>query len=233
MSHDPLVLTAELDRATGRLLAGLADLDGAALAGPSLLPGWSRGHVLSHLARNADALGNLLTWARTGVVTPAYASAQAREAGIAAGAGRDLAGQVADLRDSAGRFAALAAAMPAPAWLVELDLPGGPAPAAHVMWRRLREVEVHHVDLDLAYRPAHWPDSFSHRLLHEVATGLAGVDLTLVADGVGHRLRVGAGGPPEVSGDPATLAAWLCGRGTGAGLSVSPAGPLPAVPAWI
>ena len=28
---------------------------------PSLLPGWSRGHVLTHLARNADAMVNLLT----------------------------------------------------------------------------------------------------------------------------------------------------------------------------
>ena len=44
-----------------------AELDPGQVAGPSRLPGWSRGHVLSHLARNADALVNLLTWARTGI----------------------------------------------------------------------------------------------------------------------------------------------------------------------
>jgi maleylpyruvate isomerase len=30
---------------------------------PSLLPGWPRRTVIAHLARNADALVNLLTWA--------------------------------------------------------------------------------------------------------------------------------------------------------------------------
>ncbi|MDP9427768.1 MAG: maleylpyruvate isomerase N-terminal domain-containing protein, partial [Actinomycetota bacterium] len=50
---------------------------------PSLLPGWGRRHVLAHVARNADALLNLLTWARTGAETPMYPSAEARDAGIA------------------------------------------------------------------------------------------------------------------------------------------------------
>ena len=49
------------------------------MAGPSLLPGWSRGHVLTHLARNADGAVNLLTWARTGVETPQYVSQEQRE----------------------------------------------------------------------------------------------------------------------------------------------------------
>ena len=49
---------------------------------PSLLPDWSRRHVLAHVANNADALINLLTWARTGVETPMYASQEARDAGI-------------------------------------------------------------------------------------------------------------------------------------------------------
>src|SRR5256885_1453499 len=55
MSADPLVLLGEVDRATSRLLATAAAPDGDPTA-PSLLPGWSRGHVLSHVARNADGL---------------------------------------------------------------------------------------------------------------------------------------------------------------------------------
>ena len=47
-----------------------------AFRAPSLLPGWSRAHVLTHLARNADGMINLLLWARTGIVTPAYASVE-------------------------------------------------------------------------------------------------------------------------------------------------------------
>jgi uncharacterized protein (TIGR03083 family) len=76
-----------LDRlaaATGLLLATAAALGDAEVRGPSLLPGWSRGHVLTHIARNADGLGNLLRWARTGAETPMYASAESN--GCSAGA---------------------------------------------------------------------------------------------------------------------------------------------------
>src|SRR6266568_3680678 len=82
--RDPGELQARLAGATDRLLATAA---GQARE-PSLLPGWSRGHVLVHLARNADGLRNLLIWARTGVVTPQYPSQQARDDAIEAGAGR-------------------------------------------------------------------------------------------------------------------------------------------------
>ena len=81
-----------LDRlaaATGRLLASASTLSDAQAREPSLLPGWSRGHVLTHIARNADGMVNLLRWARTGTQTPMYASAQSRAADIEAGAGRD------------------------------------------------------------------------------------------------------------------------------------------------
>src|SRR5947209_4673969 len=59
--------TADVHESTDRLLVSLDKLDDDAVGEPSLLPGWTRGHVLAHLARNADALVNLLTWARTGV----------------------------------------------------------------------------------------------------------------------------------------------------------------------
>jgi maleylpyruvate isomerase len=81
---------AQVERAAG-------GLDPARLAGPSRLPGWTRGHVLSHLARNADALVNLLTWARTGAEARMYASPAERTDGIEAGAGRALPEQLADL----------------------------------------------------------------------------------------------------------------------------------------
>ena len=72
--------------ATDRLLAQVAELDDKDIAAPSRLPGWTRGHVLSHLARQAPALERLLEWARTGVETPQYPSRRARDAEIEAGA---------------------------------------------------------------------------------------------------------------------------------------------------
>ncbi|OLE21595.1 MAG: maleylpyruvate isomerase [Actinobacteria bacterium 13_1_20CM_3_71_11] len=231
MSTDPLVLLAEVDRATARLLATAAALDGDPAA-PSPLPGWTRGHVLTHVARNADGLTNLLTWARTGVVTPQYASLDKRNADIEAGAARPLDALVADVRSSAERFAEAATALDAASWAFLLDLPRGPKPAALVPWWRLREVEVHHVDLAAGYLAADWPESFAHRLLHEVAGDLTGVSLTVQADGLGHPVPVGSGGPPTVSGPAYALAAWLIGRSPGDKLAVSPAGPLPALPDW-
>ena len=81
MTVDPLVLMTDVEQATEALLRTADGLDDRAVAGPSLLPGWTRGHVLTHVARNADAMTNLLTWARTGVETPAYASPEARGRG--------------------------------------------------------------------------------------------------------------------------------------------------------
>ena len=232
MSTDPFVLLTEVDRATTRLVDAVSSKDGDPAA-PSLLPGWTRGHVLTHVARNADSLVNLLTWARTGVVTPQYASREARAADIEAGSGRSWDVLVTDVQDSAARFLDAANALDATAWATLLDLPQGPSPAALVPWRRLREVEVHHVDLGSDYTPADWPEVFAHRVLHEVASGLDDVSLTLRPTGLGHPVTVGAGGPPEVSGPAHALAAWLTGRSTGTGLTVEPAGPLPSIPEWL
>jgi len=229
----------EVERATQRLLKTASTLGGdEGVSGPSLLPGWTRGHVLAHIARNADGLTNLLTWARTGVVTPQYASSQQREDDIEAGSPRPLEVQLADVRDSAARFAAAADLMPAPAWAVTLDIPGARQPAARVVWRRLREVEVHHVDLNAGYTAADWSDAFSHRLLHEVVTGFAQREdapaLVLRPTDTGHEAAIGPpNGAVTVAGPSHALVAWLIGRSPGEGLTVSPEGSLPTPPAWI
>lgn len=231
VSVDPLALVEELDRATDRLLTTVEKLPPEDVAEPSLLPGWTRGHVLTHLARQADAMGNLYAWVRTGVVTPAYASPEARNAAIEAGAGRPLAEQLSDLREASAKLATAAHTLTAQEWTTSLDLADGPQVAARFPWRRLREVEVHHVDLAAGYAPADWPEWFALHLLHEVAGGLRGVDLTLEVAGLTHPVPVGAGGP-VVAGAAADLAAWLTGRSPGTG--VTPAGgTLPALPAWI
>ena len=84
MIVDPLGLAEDVDQATARLLATVRAFDDEDVKAPSGLPGWTRGHVLTHLARNADGSGNLLTWARTGVETPQYLSLEHRAAGVRA-----------------------------------------------------------------------------------------------------------------------------------------------------
>jgi maleylpyruvate isomerase len=237
VTADPLVLITEVDRATGRLLDTAARLTDRDIAGASRLPGWTRGHVLTHLARNADGLTNLLSWARTGVRTPQYASWDKRNADIEAGAPRAAAEQVEDLRAAIGRFSAAAEQMPAEAWAVELDTEPR-QPAAGVIWRRLREVEVHHVDLDAGYEPADWPDAFSHRLLHDIMATLGkradAPAVALHAVDLGHALPFGAAGEvPTVTGPAYAIAGWLSGRSRGDELTLDPPGPLPEPPPWI
>jgi maleylpyruvate isomerase len=237
VTADPLALMAEVDRATDRLLDTVGRLSDADVAGPSLLPGWTRGHVLVHLARNADGLTRLLNWARTGVPTPQYASWEARNAEIEAGAERPAADHLADLCDAVARFAGAAEAMPPAAWGTVLQT-RTPQPTASVVWRRLREVEVHHVDLDAGYGTADWPEAFSHRLLHEVVATLRERSdvprLVLHAADLGHDLAVGRDdNPPTVTGPAHALAGWLTGRARGDGLAIDPPGPLPEPPTWM
>lgn len=67
------------------LFTSRTDLGEDALAEPSALSGWTRKHVLAHVAANADALGNLVRWVATGEPIPMYASPADRAAGIERG----------------------------------------------------------------------------------------------------------------------------------------------------
>src|SRR3569833_623824 len=174
-----MVLVAQIERSTQRLLETVKTLDGAGLAAPSLCEGWTRGHVLSHLSRNADGYTNLFTWVRTGVETPMYASREARNADIDAGAFRTLEEQTDDLRATHARMMAAIDAIPPTAWTNEVTLISGAVlPAHRIVWMRVCEVEIHHVDLDAGYGPADWPAGFARRLLHEepVPDGIIGPD---------------------------------------------------------
>jgi maleylpyruvate isomerase len=232
-----------LDRiaaATERLLATTGALTSAQMREPSLLPGWTRGHVLSHIARNADGLRNLLIWARTGTEIPMYASAQSRNDDIVAGAGRPAAGLVADVRESAAAFAAEAATLTGYDWTALVRaLHGPPFPALGVLERRLSEVEIHLVDLAAGYSPADWPGEFVTDALPRVADSFAGradAPRCLVwAAGPPHfRIGPDQGGPQPVSihGSPADVLAWLLGRADGTRLTVPSGGTAPELPPW-
>jgi maleylpyruvate isomerase len=167
VTDDRIQLMTQIDAATARLLDAVARLDDEAVRKPSLLPGWTRGHVLTHIARNGDALRNLLTWARTGVETPAYPSDDARDRDIEDGAARSAAELLADLSESATAFRGAVAAVPDDAWQVVVRIRGSELPAEQVFVRRLVEVELHHTDLDIGYRAADWPAAFAAMELAE------------------------------------------------------------------
>jgi maleylpyruvate isomerase len=161
-------LSDQIDHATQRLLGTARIITEPDLRAPSLLPGWTRSHVLAHLARGADAMRNLLVSVRTGQDRPAYASAEARQADIEHGARLRASELVADLADSAMALRTVARQLPDAGWQVPVRiLHSAPFPAAQLLTRRLVEVELHHCDLGAGYTPADWPAAFAAMELSE------------------------------------------------------------------
>jgi maleylpyruvate isomerase len=162
-------LSDQIDQATQRLLGTARIITDPDLRVPSMLPGWTRGHVLAHVARNADGMRNVLAGVRTGQDRPAYASAEAREAGIEQGAGRRATEQAADLASSAMALRTVARQLPDIGWQVPVRMLDGMDffPAAELLTRRLTEVELHHCDLGAGYGPRDWPAFFADMELAE------------------------------------------------------------------
>ncbi|WOQ17904.1 maleylpyruvate isomerase family mycothiol-dependent enzyme [Raineyella sp. W15-4] len=221
-------------------LAGLSDEE---LSAPSLLPGWTRAHVIAHLGYNAKALSRLVTWARTGVETPMYGSLDQRNAEIASGA--DLPAQ--QLR---GLFTEAEAQLDADwtgvteeQWANEVrTIQGRTVPLSETAWMRTREVWAHGIDLSteaITYAdvPADLLDELAADVLRSWARRDEQIDLVVAPTDRPERIVVGsAEGAPVVSGPMADLVGWLTGRRDD-GLSVGgrPAGAstdLPTIPRW-
>lgn len=210
-----------------------------AFAAPSALPGWSRAHVLTHVARNAEAMINLLNWARTGVPTPAYASDQQRDADIEAGAGRAPDVIRDDVISSSDRLAQVVAAMPERAWSARvINRQGTKIPATDIPWARAREMWIHAVDLDVGASFSDLPGPMLAELIADVVGTLSArpgcPTLRLVATDQQHTWLLGEGSDPdEVRGPAAGLAAWLVGRSTGRNLRTVDGARPPAPPRWL
>jgi len=215
-----------------RVLGFVAHLDDDALAAPSRLPGWDRAHVVGHLARNADALQNLVTWARTGIETPMYASVEQRADGIEEAAAQDPDTLRSDVVAASERLLTALDALGDETWDAQIRTARGrPITAAEIPWMRVRENWVHAVDLGTGATLADMPAGAVDRLVDEVAGGLAGRDdcpavtLTATDRDPGRHWTIGPEGDgTEVSGTAAELLAWLIGREPG---------DYPPVPAWL
>lgn len=221
-----------------RKTAASAAADGG-LRRPSALPDWTMAHVVAHVARNADALVNLLTWARTGIKTPMYASLDARAEQIEADSRRPDDEQLADLNAAAGRFrAAAAAASEAQCWEAMLSYATGePVPASGIPWMRTRETWVHATDLGAGLTFADIPLHITEAFIDDAAEQFAGRDgvpaVALRAADSGRSWTLGPAGaaPAEVTGDTASLAAYLTGRAVPRPLRTA-GGALPGLPPW-
>jgi maleylpyruvate isomerase len=202
-------------------------------AGSSLLPGWSRAHVIAHLARNADALSNLVHWAKTGQIRPMYPSPEARESDIEESARQSFDDLVGDLRQTATALRTALESLNEEAWeAIVRPRPAASGPeikATLIPWLRYREVAIHLVDLDCGTDFGDLPEPFLIRLIEEtlprLSDGIAG--RTLISGE--NRWDIGGGGE-EISGTTAGIAAWLTGRSDA---HVTSQHPLPDLPKWL
>ncbi|MDQ6526763.1 maleylpyruvate isomerase family mycothiol-dependent enzyme [Nocardioides sp. LHD-245] len=221
-----------LTAATERLLTTARALPADGWATPSLCTGWSRAHVLAHLALNAEALAGVLRGIRDGRPTAMYASDGARDGDIdvlaaeppAAVLDRLVAGSAA-LAEVTGVSAGLA-----PGTTFERTPGGQLMPADGVPGLRLREVEIHHADLDAGYSAADWPPATAIAFLGHDAARYDGPGFHVVATDEPARWAFGSptANAPTVSGPLGALAWWATGREPAAVLS-STTGTLPSL----
>jgi maleylpyruvate isomerase len=198
--HTAEELDAELDevlvgcRASHeRLLGAIAGIDDTRARAPSRLEGWTVGHVLTHLARNADSHTRMLRAALAGDAVEQYAGGAAERAGaIGEGADRAASALGDDLRRATAELEAAWAAMTPEAWNGNGLARGRPWPCRAMPYFRWREVEIHHVDLGAGYEPQDWPEDYVRRELQLTLATVPG----RLADGDQRR----------------TLLAWLTGR---------------------
>jgi maleylpyruvate isomerase len=238
---DPSAVFSDVQAATDRVIQTAAAFDDELIRRPSLCPGWTRAHVLAHLAANGNGTARLLTWIATGMRHLKYETPEARNTEIDADSRLPAGALVGALEDSAARVAAAMERMPADRWEYTVaDGAGGTGPqvtATDILWSRLQELELHHVDLNAAYTPAHWSEEFAVRTLSDALRRIAKQDgslaLVVEATDTGTSGQIGPSeGAVLVTGPVRALTAWLAGRGSGDGLAVEPPGALPKLPPW-
>ncbi|MGH3372715.1 MAG: maleylpyruvate isomerase family mycothiol-dependent enzyme [Nocardioidaceae bacterium] len=230
MSRPDLAVTREWVRAGTEFFLREAAVD---LGRPSVLPGWTGAHLAAHVARNAEALGRLATWARTGIETPMYESPARRDEEIEESSHRSSSALRAEVESTAADLEKALDLLDGPALASEVrSARGRLIPATEIPWLRVREVWLHAVDLGASIDDL--PADLVDALLDDVTesfTGRAPALLLRPADRDRTWQIPGDDDPRPVDGTAAALLSWLTGRAVGKDLDAD--GPLPDLPHWL
>ncbi|HZK06416.1 MAG TPA: maleylpyruvate isomerase family mycothiol-dependent enzyme, partial [Actinomycetaceae bacterium] len=203
---------------------------------PSELPGWTRKHLLAHVAANADAVGNLVTWARTGIETPMYSSTTQRADDIEKGSKLSAEELVAWYERSARELAEGWDGLDDAQWDAQVKTAQGRlVPASETPWMRAREVLVHAVDFGDSVSFADLPADFCAALVTDIVGKRSkggNPAVVVVPTDSDERWEVtGEGAPVTVTGPLDELTAYLAGRPFD-GVTTAGGEPVPALPPW-
>lgn len=229
--HDVGGTVSWMREGTAYVVHCVGQLDDELFAEPSGLRNWTRAHVVAHLARNAEALTRLVTWARTGVETPMYADRDQRAAEIETSASRLPTVLRAELTATADDLARALGKLSSRHWAgVVRSALGRAVPAAEIPWMRVREVWTHAVDLNAGATFADFPAGVVDLLLDDVTAALStkpGCPAALLTPS--DRTTIWQLGPAPaehiIKAPAAVIAGWLTGR------AIHPEWPVP--PAWL
>jgi maleylpyruvate isomerase len=169
--------------------------------GSSLLPGWTRAHLLAHLAANSDSHLRRSLAAVDGLEVDQYSGGAAgREQEIETRATRDGERLIEEVMLSGGTLVDCWQGLDTAVWSAKTKQLNGPdLTLRDLPRRRWQEIEVHLVDLDIGETYRDWPDEFVALFLPRLRTS------------VERRLSPGSK-RPSAELDDRTELAWLYGR---------------------
>lgn len=208
----PEALLAELHKAADVVASQAGKLAEDDVKAPSLLPGWTRGHVLAHLAGISNAMARQLEFAGRGETVELYDGGQeGRTKAIDMAAGHTLAQHRADLDAALARALRAFDSLDAGSWQVPISYRGGVVlDGGFALWR---ELLIHATDLGTGRGPETWSRPFCEHLFDFLAARvpegqrfvLQPLGLPPVTIGAGNRSTV-------INGMLTDIAAWLAGR---------------------
>jgi maleylpyruvate isomerase len=201
-------LIRDADQALLRDTIGILEPDWHA---PSLLPGWTRAHVATHLARGADRLRQVTESSLSG----ASVQVTDRLEELEQGADRNGLELQIDLDTSASALTATWNAVTD--WHRPVRFLGRTRPLAVLPVIRLHEISVHHLDLDCGFTADRLPAQAAAPLLNWVIDRVRDIDLPAIAIEAASGLTGTIGHGPVTAvaqADDARLWAWLSGRDT-------------------
>ena len=242
--RDTAVTLPWMGAGTELLARAVNALPDDALRAPSALPGWTRAHVVAHVARNAEALTRLATWARTGIETPMYPSREHRAAEIESSAQAPADVLRDELATTAEALDGALAALDETNWQAEVrSALGRPIPAAEIPWMRVREVWLHAVDLDAGVSVTDIAPDVVDTLLDDSTGMLSAADgcpsAVLAPTDRDRTWTLGPASdePLHLRGEAAQVLGWLVGRcgpdAVGATAADGSPAAVPAAPRWL
>ncbi|MFK0041567.1 maleylpyruvate isomerase family mycothiol-dependent enzyme [Paenarthrobacter sp. NPDC090517] len=208
----PEMLPAELHKAADTVTRLLAKLDDSSVAEPSELPGWTRGHVLAHLAGISNAMARQLEYARRGETVELYdGGMDGRNKAIALAAGHSLAQHTEAVTTALDAAIAAFDTLGPEDWQARIAYRDGTVfDGGLALWR---ELTIHAADLGLGYGPETWSRPFCEHLIGFLAARVPEpYKFVLQPTGLPQR-TIGSGGTSiAITGMLTDIAAWLAGR---------------------